>query len=108
MAGMTDGALPIGHELIEGEAHHAITVYGAAWCEDTERSRALLDRLNIQYNYYDVDKDAAMKRTAMDLQNGGEKTPVVDFHDGTVLVEPDDAMLMALLERKQRLPMAPS
>jgi mycoredoxin len=108
MADTSDRSLPIGHELTEGHIHHAITVYGAATCEDTARSRALLDRLGVEYNYYDVELDAAMARTAWALQNGAEKTPVIDLHEGgIVLVEPSDEALLAALQKFDRLPHLP-
>jgi glutaredoxin len=91
--------LPIGHELVEGKTHHAITVYGADWCRDTARSRALLDRLGVEYNYYNIDLDPAMARTAAAFQNGGTKIPVIDLHEGAeVLIVPtDDDLLRALI-----------
>ncbi len=67
--------------------HHAVTVYGADWCGDTTRTRQFLQELDIEFNYYNIDKDEAMKRTAETL-SGGTKIPVVDLGDGKVLVEP--------------------
>lgn len=83
--------------------HPAIRMYGADWCGDTVRARALLDDLEIEYNYYDVDKDAAMARTAMSLQNGGEKKPVLDFSDGVVLIEPSNQEIHDALENTGRV-----
>ena len=95
--------LPIGHELTGHPVHHALTVYGSDTCEDTARSRALLDALGIEYNYYDVDKDAALARTASALQGGGAKTPTIDLGEGVVLVEPSDDDLRIALHRQGRL-----
>ena len=106
MANTSDNPLPIGHELTEGRALHAVTVYGTASCEDSTRSRALLDREGIEYNYYDVELDAAMARTAWSLQNGGQKTPVVDLGEGLVLVEPSDEALLSALRQSGRLPVS--
>ena len=78
--------------------HHAIIVYGADWCGDTTRTRQFLQELDIEFNYYNIDKDEAMKRTATAL-SGGTKIPVVDFGDGKVLVEPtNDAVEKVLYE----------
>jgi glutaredoxin len=77
--------------------HHAVTVYGTDLCEDTTRSRAVLDALDIEYNYYDIDKDLAMARTASALQNGGQKTPVIKLGEAAVLVEPSDQVLRSAL-----------
>ena len=100
----TEERLPIGHELTEGTPHHALAVYGTDTCEDTQRSRALLDSLGVQYNYYDVEKDAAMARTSSALQNGGQKTPVIDFGEGLALVEPSDEVLTRSLRERDRIP----
>ena len=104
MANMADNPLPIGHELTEGTVHHALTVYGSETCGDTRRARALLDSLDIEYNYYDVDKDPSMARTMSALQNGGQKMPAIDFHDGMVLVEPTNDALVEALQKTDRLP----
>lgn len=104
MTNPADTPLPIGHELIEGRAHHALAVYGTETCGDTRRTRVLLDTLGVQYNFYDTDKDAAMERTAAALQNGGQKVPVVDFGEGQVLVEPTDDELTQALRQADRLP----
>ena len=95
--------LPIGHELTGHPTPHAITVYGTATCPDTLRSRALLDALRLEYNFYNTDLDAAMARTAAALQNGGTKVPVVDLHNGTVLVEPSVEELTEALHAAERL-----
>ena len=104
MADTMDTQLPFGHELTGHPTHHALTVYGSDACEDTTRARALLDTVGVEYNYYDVDKDAAMARTSSSLQDGGEKTPVIDFGEGVVLVEPTNEELTQALERSGRLP----
>lgn len=104
MANTSENSLPIGHELTEGTTHHALTVYGTDWCGDSNRARRLLDSLNVAYNYYDIEKDPALARTAAALQNGGRKTPVIDFHDGTVLVEPSNDELTNALQESDRLP----
>jgi glutaredoxin len=109
MADTAHTPLPIGHELTEGEPHHAVTVYGTPFCHDTRRARALLDDLGVEYNFYDTEKDAAIARTAWSLQNGGQKVPVIDLHDGTVLVEPaNDALLEALTASGRLHPVAPT
>jgi mycoredoxin len=95
--------LPVGHELTGHPTPHAITVYGTATCPDTLRSRDLLDALHLEYNFYNTDLDPAMARTAAALQNGGTKVPVVDLHNGTVLIEPSDEELTEALHKAERL-----
>jgi glutaredoxin len=86
--------------------HHAVTVYGTDHCHDTSRTRALLDSLQVEYNYYNIDLDPAMARTAYALENGAQKIPVVKLGDGAsgdVLVEPTDDVLEAALHRTGHL-----
>ena len=99
------GSLPIGHELVEGQAHHAVVVYGNATCPDTTRALAVLENLGIEYNFYNIDLDPAMARTAASLrgEGNGEKIPVVDFSGGSVLVEPTDSELETALKESGRI-----
>ncbi|MBC8101643.1 MAG: NrdH-redoxin [Cytophagales bacterium] len=97
--------LPLGHELVEGQTHHAVIVYGNATCPDTLRSRALLEGLGIEYNFYDIELDAAIARTADALRGEGHgaKIPVINLGEGYVLVEPSDDELTATLTKTGRL-----
>lgn len=103
MAETANTPLPVGHELTGHPTPHAITVYGTQTCPDTRRSRALLDALHLEYNFYDTDRDPAMARTAAALQNGGTKVPVVDLHNGSVLIEPSDEELSEALQKAEHL-----
>jgi mycoredoxin len=84
-------------------AAEGIFVYGADWCGDTRRSRALLDRLGLAYTYVDVDEHPLASAWAA-AQNGGQRRiPVVVLPTGgaggPTLIEPiDDALLAALAE----------
>lgn len=73
-----------------------ITFYGAGWCGDCRRSKALLDSLGVEYAYNDVEHDAAATDKAAEL-SGGTHIPVIHFPDGAVQVEPTDADLRAKL-----------
>lgn len=77
-----------------------ITVFGADWCGDTRRSRALLDRLGVVYADVDVDAHPAANAWAA-AQNGGQRRiPVVVLGaGGPTLIEPSDDALLAALRR---------
>jgi glutaredoxin len=69
-----------------------VTVFGAAWCEDTSRTRRFLRRLGVAHRYYDVDLDFdALERATM-LNQGVRRTPVVLLAE-QVLVEPSNDAL---------------
>ena len=74
-----------------------ITMYGADWCRDCRRSKALLDRRGIDYDYIDLEvvDDGADRAKAI---SGRTQIPVVVFPDGTHFTEPTDAELAAKLD----------
>jgi mycoredoxin len=72
-------------------------VYGASWCPDVKRSRALLDSRGVAYDYVDVEADPAAEELVRSLQEGARRIPTIVFADGTHLVEPSDDELAARL-----------
>ena len=72
-------------------------MYGAAWCSDCRRSKALLDRRDIAYDYVDLEAvaDGADRAKAI---SGRTQIPVVVFPDGTHFTEPTDAELAEKLD----------
>ncbi len=81
-------------EVVEPQAE--IAFYGAGWCSDCRRSKALLDSLGVAYVYNDVEHDPVATDEAKAL-SGGTHIPVINFPDGAVQVEPSDADLTAKL-----------
>ncbi|MGP7961502.1 glutaredoxin family protein [Sanguibacter sp. A247] len=71
-----------------------ITMYGAGWCGDCTRAKALLDREGIEYTYVDVEHDEAARLRAIEIA-GRQNIPVIVFEDGTHLVEPSNPELLA-------------
>ncbi|MEC3981716.1 glutaredoxin family protein [Amycolatopsis sp. H20-H5] len=76
-----------------------LTVYGASWCPDVRRSRALLDSTGVEYAYIDVEQDPAAEAAVRDLQGGPRRIPTLVWPDGGHLVEPSDEELTARLDR---------
>ena len=74
-----------------------ITMYGADWCRDCRRSKALLDDRGIHYDYIDLEAvvDGADRAKAI---SGRTQIPVVVFPDGSHFTEPTDAELAAKLD----------
>jgi glutaredoxin len=77
-----------------------ITVYGADWCEDTQRALRQLRRLGIGYAYLNVDTDPAALQRARDLNHGKRRTPLIRFDDGEMLIEPSNRTLVESVRRK--------
>ena len=74
-----------------------ITMFGTDWCRDCIRSKALLERLGVEYDYIDLERveDGADRARAI---SGRTQIPVVVFPDGDHYVEPTDAQLRVKLE----------
>jgi glutaredoxin len=78
------------------EAAKRPVMFGAMWCGDCRRSKALLDRLDIDVEFIDLTEhpDRAAEAQAV---SGRPNIPVIVFGDGLVLVEPSDDELSAAL-----------
>ena len=78
-----------------------IKVYGANWCGDTQRTRAYLDDLGINYDYIDLDAGDASASEWVKSQNeeGKEKKPTL-LVGTSVLVVPDENRLRTALEQE--------
>ena len=79
------------------EAFDRLTMFGAEWCRDCRRSKALLEKLGVDYDYIDLESvaDGADRAKAI---SGRTNIPVVVFPDGSHQVEPTDVDLQAKLE----------
>lgn len=71
-------------------------MYGADWCSDCRRAKALLDERGVAYDYIDLvaQPDAA---SAAEAISGRKNIPVITFPDGSHLVEPSNEELAAKL-----------
>ena len=69
-----------------------VKVYGADWCEDTQRTREHLDKREVPYEYVNVDHDKAAEAWIKEQNKGKRNTPTVDF-GGKVLIEPTNEQL---------------
>ena len=74
-----------------------ITMYGAAWCGDCRRSKALLDGQGVDYDYVDLEATPEAADIAQSIA-GRKNIPVISFPDGSFQVEPSDADLKGKLE----------
>jgi len=74
-------------------ADHGITVYGANWCHDTKRSRALLGNLGVAYDFVDIDQDEAAGQWVERHSGGNRSIPVIVIPGGETMTEPSDEAL---------------
>ncbi len=72
-----------------------ITMYGATWCGDCLRAKAFLDSLGCEYEFIDIAKDESAVAKVLEINNGMQSIPTIQFPDGKVLVEPSNAELQS-------------
>ncbi len=70
-----------------------IKIYGALWCPDCKRTKSFFSEQNIPFQWIDVDKDKFAFEYLKTVENGGQSIPLVEFEDGTNLIEPDNTQL---------------
>lgn len=73
-----------------------VKFYGADWCSDCRRSKALLNAEGVEFELNDVEQSAELAAEAESIA-GRKNIPVIQFADGHVLVEPSDDELRAAL-----------
>ena len=73
-----------------------VKFYGADWCTDCRRSKALLNAEGVEFELNDVEQSAELAAEAEAIA-GRKNIPVIQFADGHVLVEPSDDELRAAL-----------
>lgn len=74
-----------------------VTFYGADWCGDCRRSKALLNAVGVDFELKDVEASAEFTEEAKAI-SGRTNIPVIVFADGKHLVEPSDPELQAELK----------
>ncbi len=76
-----------------------VKVYGADWCEDTQRTRAFLERLGVAYQYVDIETDERAREWVREHNDGKERKPTVDVAGQILSVPSDHDLTGALRER---------
>jgi len=76
----------------------SIKFYTTDWCGDCIRSKALLKKLNVEFDEINVDDDTEANEYITKLQNNQRRIPTIVFEDGSFLVEPSDPQLYSKLE----------
>jgi mycoredoxin len=74
-----------------------IILYGTTWCGGSRRSRLLLDRLGIPYQWVDIDQDENAGKLLESLNRGHRSVPTLVWPDGSHLTEPTEAELVKKL-----------
>lgn len=82
----------------------SVTVLGAEWCGDCRRSKRLLDRLGVPYEWVDLVAEPERMDEVRRRNDGRQSIPVIIFPDGSHLIEPSDPALTGRLSELDLLP----
>jgi len=74
-----------------------VVLYGAMWCGDCVRSKAMLDRNGVNYTWIDTDAEPGAIDLLLEVNDGRRNIPVITLPDGSHLTEPSDPELRAAL-----------
>ena len=72
-----------------------ITVYGTFWRSDCRQSRQFLGEQRVRYNRVAIDENEEGRKRIHELNDDKQIIPTIIFEDGSILVEPSNAELVA-------------
>ncbi len=70
-----------------------IMFYSTSWCGDCRRSRKIFQAMGVSFTDIDIEKHAGAAEIVRKVNNGAQSVPTIVFPDGSVLVEPSNAVL---------------
>jgi glutaredoxin len=73
-----------------------VTVYGADWCEDTQRTRQHLNTLGVTHKYINIEHDTSAAEWVRTQNDGKERKPTVQVGEQVLSVPSDQALEEAL------------
>ena len=76
-----------------------VKVYGADWCEDTQRARERLDKMGVNYDYINVEEEKAASDWVKEQNSGKERKPTIKIDERVLSTPADDELENALRER---------
>ena len=65
-----------------------ITMYGTPTCKDCVIAKQVFKELETDYVFINIEDNPEATRAAIELNNGVRRIPVIQFADGSLLVEP--------------------
>lgn len=70
-----------------------ITFYTTKWCGDCRRSRKVFESMGVTYHEIDIEKHPEAAKIVSEINHGSHSVPTIIFPDGSILVEPSNAVL---------------
>lgn len=74
-----------------------ILMYSTPWCGDCRRAKHVFAERGVSYTEIDIERDPAGAEHVARINGGMRSVPTILFPDGSVLVEPTSAQLLAKL-----------
>ena len=78
----------------------SIKLYGTTWCSDCRRARKVFELQQVDYQYINIEEDAAAAEYVERVNRGNRSVPTIVFPDGSILVEPSSQALQAKLAER--------
>jgi glutaredoxin len=78
---------------------NTVEVYGADWCEDTQRTRQHLDRLGVAYEYINLEQDQKASEWVKQQNDGKERKPTVKIGEQVWAVPSNQELENALRQK---------
>ena len=75
------------------EQSRRIRMFGAPWCPDCKRAKQFLNEQRVPYEWNDIDQDEEARTYVQQVNDGRQIIPTIVFSDGSILVEPSNAVL---------------
>lgn len=79
--------------MSESNSENEIKFYSTSWCGDCRRSRKVFQALGVSYSDIDIEEHPEAAEIVRQVNHGAQSVPTIIFPDGTVLVEPSNAVL---------------
>jgi mycoredoxin len=76
-----------------------IKIYGTKWCPDCARAKQIFSKLNVAFEWIDIEQSKDAADYVQKLNGGMKSVPTIVFPDGSVLAEPSNASLEKKLTR---------
>jgi mycoredoxin len=80
-----------------GKAQQDIVMYTTTWCGDCRRTKRMFAALGVPYREVDIEEHEEAADLVVSINHGARSVPTIVFPDGSVLVEPSNAVLEAKL-----------
>ena len=75
------------------KSQQQVTIYSTIWCPDCKRTKKFFGEQRIPYVSIDIEQDAEAMAFVEKINNGKRIIPTVVCPDGSILVEPSNALL---------------